>query len=115
MRRFAIFLAVLLAAAAPQQSWAQVLYGSIVGTVEDPSGAVVPGAKVTLTHVETGTARAKPGRRCCRSPSAGRECAQGSRTRTGPWIRTCPCSRTPGLRQNIVGRFRTSVAPAMVV
>ncbi|HPT29082.1 MAG TPA: carboxypeptidase regulatory-like domain-containing protein [Bryobacteraceae bacterium] len=36
---------------------AQVLYGSIVGTVEDPSGAVVPAAKVTLTHTATSTVR----------------------------------------------------------
>jgi hypothetical protein len=36
---------------------AQVLYGSIVGTVEDPSGAVVLGAKITLTSTETGVTR----------------------------------------------------------
>ena len=33
---------------------AQVLYGSITGTVEDPSGSVVPGAKVTATNTGTG-------------------------------------------------------------
>ncbi|HEY3439358.1 MAG TPA: TonB-dependent receptor [Paludibaculum sp.] len=51
-------LAVLfLLAAAPWQMSAQVLYGSVVGTVEDPSGAVVPLAKITLTNTATSVAR----------------------------------------------------------
>lgn len=33
---------------------AQVLYGSVVGLVEDPSGGAVPGAAVTLTNKGTG-------------------------------------------------------------
>ena len=33
---------------------AQVFYGSIVGTVEDQTGAVVPGASVTATNKNTG-------------------------------------------------------------
>lgn len=36
---------------------AQVLYGSLVGTVTDPSGAVVPRAQVKVTHGETGQTR----------------------------------------------------------
>jgi len=36
-------------------SYAQVIYGSVVGTVSDPSGSVIPGASVTLTSKETGT------------------------------------------------------------
>lgn len=35
----------------------QVLYGSVVGTVSDPTGAVVPNATVTLTSKDTGVAR----------------------------------------------------------
>lgn len=38
-------------------AYGQVLYGSIVGTVTDPSGAVVPGATVTATDVGTGQTR----------------------------------------------------------
>ncbi|MDQ6678495.1 MAG: carboxypeptidase regulatory-like domain-containing protein [Acidobacteriota bacterium] len=36
---------------------AQVLYGSVVGTVSDPSGSVIPGATLTLTSQDTGLAR----------------------------------------------------------
>jgi hypothetical protein len=36
---------------------AQVLYGSVVGAVQDPSGAVVPNAQVTITNRETGQTR----------------------------------------------------------
>lgn len=38
-------------------STAQTFYGSIVGTVADPSGAVVPGALVTLTNLGTSERR----------------------------------------------------------
>src|SRR5215469_5065011 len=36
---------------------AQVLYGTLVGNVSDPSGAVVPNAKVDLVNVETGVTK----------------------------------------------------------
>ena len=36
---------------------AQVLYGSVVGTVKDQTGAVVPGATVTITNAQTGQTR----------------------------------------------------------
>ena len=42
-------------------TWAQSTNtGTVVGTVTDPSGAVVSGATVTLTDVSTGTARSTP-------------------------------------------------------
>ncbi len=46
-------LAVLLLV--PSAVWAQRDTGSIAGTVKDPSAAVIPGAKVTVTNVNTGT------------------------------------------------------------
>ncbi len=45
-------LALLLA---PPAAPAQAIYGKIFGTVEDPVGAAVPGAKVTVTSVTKGT------------------------------------------------------------
>ena len=58
VKGFAWVLAVaLLAFMAQQPAQAQVLYGSVVGTVEDPSGSVVPGANITLTNAATGVTR----------------------------------------------------------
>ena len=38
-------------------AWAQVLYGTLTGTVSDQSGAAVPSAKVEALNVGTGVAR----------------------------------------------------------
>ncbi|MDZ4798281.1 MAG: TonB-dependent receptor [Bryobacteraceae bacterium] len=46
-----LFLATCLPVAA------QVFYGSVVGTVEDPTGSVVPNTKVNLLSKETGSSR----------------------------------------------------------
>jgi hypothetical protein len=48
---------LLLAVLASAPANAQVLYGSIVGTVEDPTGAVVPGATINLSNPATGLTR----------------------------------------------------------
>ena len=40
--------------------WAQSERGTITGTIQDASGAVVPGAKVTLTNTQTGVTLAIP-------------------------------------------------------
>jgi len=47
-------LALLLSASVAR---ADELYGRIRGTVTDPSGAVVPGARVTVTNMATGVAK----------------------------------------------------------
>ncbi|MDE3178961.1 MAG: TonB-dependent receptor [Acidobacteriota bacterium] len=44
-------LGIILAIPAPEQ--AQVLFGSLVGSVHDPSGAAIPNAKVTVVQKQT--------------------------------------------------------------
>jgi len=53
----AALLMAFASGVATQPAQAQVLYGSVVGTVSDPSGSVVPGAAVTLTSQDTGLAK----------------------------------------------------------
>ena len=45
---------LLVACCLPNLAIGQVLYGSLVGTVEDQSGAVIPRATLTTTNKETG-------------------------------------------------------------
>jgi hypothetical protein len=48
-----LFLLILWSAAVP--SWSQgITTGGVAGTVEDPKGAVLPGAKITITNLSTG-------------------------------------------------------------
>lgn len=54
------FIAIFLIAIFPQcvlRLHAQAVYGSIVGTVTDPTGAAIPNATVTVTDVSKGTAQ----------------------------------------------------------
>lgn len=46
---------VILLSALPAHS--QVLYGSLVGDITDPTGAAIPGAQVTITNKENGLVR----------------------------------------------------------
>ena len=39
---------------------AQILYGSVVGVVRDGTGALIPGATVTATHVATNQSSVTP-------------------------------------------------------
>jgi hypothetical protein len=51
-------LAALLIFAMPvMPAFAQVLYGTLTGTVEDATGAVIPGAKVMVSNPSIGVAR----------------------------------------------------------
>src|SRR5262249_29896210 len=49
-----LYIAILIL---PKSSDAQVLYGSIVGHVQDSSDAAVPGASVTILNSETNQSR----------------------------------------------------------
>jgi hypothetical protein len=55
--KLAASIAVLALVAFSTSARAQVLYGSIVGTVTDSANLAVPGATVTITHAETNQAR----------------------------------------------------------
>src|SRR5690242_18783276 len=54
---FALGVGFMLAPILIQQAKGQVLYGSLVGTVTDQSGAVVPDATVTVKKTNTGLTR----------------------------------------------------------
>jgi hypothetical protein len=54
--RFAIFITYVLLAAIPLRAQSTVATGNVQGTLTDPSGAVVEGAKITITNKDTGQA-----------------------------------------------------------
>ena len=53
---FAAVFALLVAAQSPP-AFAQAVTGTILGTVTDNTGAVMPGVTVTVTHVDTDNSR----------------------------------------------------------
>ena len=57
LRRTAPLMALAFALLASPWASAQILYGSITGTVTDPMGAIIPGVPVTLTNQGTGALR----------------------------------------------------------
>ena len=57
-RQFCLYLALMclgLILVFSTSAFGQAVYGSIFGTVTDPQGAAVAGAKVTVTSVRKGT------------------------------------------------------------
>src|ERR1700733_4779262 len=52
--RFAIFITYVLLAATPLRAQSTVATGNVQGTLSDPSGAVVEGAKITIKNKDTG-------------------------------------------------------------
>ena len=49
-----MFVLLLLCTLAASPLYSQATFGSLLGTVTDPAGAVVAGAKVTITSEESG-------------------------------------------------------------
>ena len=56
-RLIAFIAGLLFIGSFPSSNYAQSIQGSVVGTVRDSGGAVVPGAAVTLTNLGEGTVR----------------------------------------------------------
>lgn len=56
LRKF-LFLWVALPLLFPSLLFAQATQGTVLGTVKDPSGAVIPHAQVTITNTDTGVVR----------------------------------------------------------
>src|ERR1700739_2608084 len=52
-----VLVSLLLAALIAAPAWAQTQLGTLFGTVTDTSGAVVPGAEVSVENVSTGLKR----------------------------------------------------------
>ena len=54
-KSIAVLLFFFLLLTPTRPAFGQAITGDILGTVQDSTGAVVPGAKITLTAVDTGT------------------------------------------------------------
>src|SRR6218665_2463323 len=53
----AVVISLVLIDSMAETAFGQVLYGSVVGTLSDATGAVVPSATVTVTNQATGLSR----------------------------------------------------------
>src|SRR5260370_33079113 len=57
---FGISLLVVCMVMLSQPVWAQSTYGTVTGSITDPSGAAIAGAKGTLTNLGTSQKRIQP-------------------------------------------------------
>ena len=57
---FGISLLVVCMVMLSQPVWAQSTYGTVTGSITDPSGAAIAGAQVTLTNLGTSEKRTQP-------------------------------------------------------
>ena len=55
IKRWMGLFAIVMLLASAKASFAQIIFGSIYGTVTDATGAVIPGALITVTDVSKGT------------------------------------------------------------
>ena len=55
--RQALQCLILLLVVGCMETWGQTFQGSFTGTVMDPTGAVIPGALVTITEKDKGFSR----------------------------------------------------------
>ena len=90
-----LIVAVLLLCLTALPLYAQFETASVVGTVRDTTGAVVAGATVTLTNVDTGVSptQGRPTRRAASSSSPSASALRGDRGEGGlrdrRWPTTC--------------------------
>ncbi len=103
----AIGCLVLALALAPAVVWAQTDTASIVGTVRDSSGAVMPG--VTVTATQTGTAVALPAvtnSSGCSTASGRTNSPAGGASRTSSprraWLTRCSDTSPPRMRLTVM-------------
>lgn len=57
IKTIALIFALMMPLVGIHQAKAQVLYGSLTGTVTDPSGAAVAGAQITIAEIQTGVSQ----------------------------------------------------------
>ena len=118
-------VAVALVAAAVSPARAQVLYGSIVGNVTDASDAPVPGAPVTITHLESAQTReattdargATPSPPCLPGPTPCASRSPASRPSSAPasGSRSTPSPGSTSTRRRRLCRDRHGLRRAAAV
>ena len=106
------FVAILTTLLPLAPALAQTIQGSIIGTVKDTTGAVVPGATITLTNTGEGTTRTLT------SGRLGRFCLQRQQVRRvhplchSRWLRTMDGRQRESFRTAAASRRPRSPPPA---